>query len=397
MLSSDHPLWDSPHRLFFLLTALWAMLAMGMWLLQLVGIDWLSAISGGPLLWHAHELLFGFASLAVVGFLLTAVPEFSGTPVTNAAWLQRLAWCWAAGRLGWLLSTLWEPLLALAAAADSLLLVLLLKLIIPPLWQDPARRHLSLICAVAALLLVNLMFYLLLPQPLWAYQSLHLLTGLLMILILLALARISMSMVNDALLEIAPQHNAYLARPPHRNLAMLCIGLYSLLAFMHPGSIISGWLALAAAAAVLNILNDWHVGRALLRRWVLLPYLCLWFIALGYGLQGVGILTGNAWQSAGQHLLLAVAMLLIVLYVLLVAGSIHSGWGLDWRRRTMLLVALFMLMMLSRSLALLWPQHYFSLIILTGLGWLLCWALLMRLVWHTLLHKPANSGIGEHC
>ena len=61
MLSSDHPLWDSPHRLFFLLAALWAMLAMGLWLLQLLGIDGLNSIPGGPLLWHAHELLFGFA------------------------------------------------------------------------------------------------------------------------------------------------------------------------------------------------------------------------------------------------------------------------------------------------------------------------------------------------
>ncbi|MCD8521936.1 MAG: NnrS family protein [Saccharospirillaceae bacterium] len=397
MLSSDHPLWDSPHRLFFLLAALWAMLAMGLWLLQLLGIDGLNSIPGGPLLWHAHELLFGFASLAVVGFLLTAVPEFTHTALTGKVWLQRLAWCWAAGRAGWLLSAAWQPSLVLAAIADTLLLGLLLKLIVPPLWQDPARRHLSLVWAVLALLLTNLLFYLLLPHPLLAYQSLHLLTGVLMILILLALARISMSMVNDALLDIAPQREAYLARPPRRNLAMLCIGLYSLLAVVQPGSVISGWLALAAAAAVLNILNDWHIGRALLRRWVLLPYLCLWVIASGYGLQGLGILTGNGWQSAGQHLLLAVAMLLIILYVLLVAGGIHSGWGLDWRKRTMALVALFMLLTLIRSLALFWPEQYFTLVILGGTGWLLCWAILTPLVWRTLVRKPAKQSLANHC
>lgn len=181
-------------------------------------------------------------------------------------------------------------------------------------------------------------------------------------------------------------------------LAILCIALYSAVSFIAPHNLVNGWLALASAAAILAILNDWHIGKVLLRRWVLIPYLVLWAMAAGYALQGIGILTQQPWHSAGQHLLLALAMALTILYALQVAGGNHSGWGLDWRQRPMWILALFVVVVSARSLAIFWPQHYQTLLFVGGLGWIASWALLLPLVWRTLLQKPENALIEEeHC
>jgi uncharacterized protein involved in response to NO len=64
-------------RPFFLLAALFAVLALPLWLLALAG----RADPGGYLdatHWHAHEMVFGYAIAVVAGFLLTAVGNWTG-------------------------------------------------------------------------------------------------------------------------------------------------------------------------------------------------------------------------------------------------------------------------------------------------------------------------------
>ena len=119
--------------------------------------------------------------------------------------------------------------------------------------------------------------------------------------------------------------------------------------FLLPGSPITGWLGLGAAAAVFNLLNDWHVGRALLQRWALIPYLVYVCMALGYALIGLGRLSGNEMTSAGEHLLVVGSLGLAVLIVMAVAGRMHSGWGLDHRRWLPLGALLFVLAALARA------------------------------------------------
>ena len=79
LLSPRAPLWCCPFRPFFLLTAAHGALAMAAWIAFLSGLLPLPDVAGGAVVWHAHEMLFGFAMASIVGFLLTAVPEFTGT------------------------------------------------------------------------------------------------------------------------------------------------------------------------------------------------------------------------------------------------------------------------------------------------------------------------------
>ncbi len=64
-------------RPFFLAAALWAALAIPLWLLTFAGEEVVSTALP-PLIWHVHEMVFGYGSAAVAGFLLTAIPNWTG-------------------------------------------------------------------------------------------------------------------------------------------------------------------------------------------------------------------------------------------------------------------------------------------------------------------------------
>ncbi|MFD2166353.1 NnrS family protein [Thalassotalea euphylliae] len=76
----NHPLWQLAFRSFFLAGGLYSALSVGLWLLSLSGFINLSQEVLPSVIWHAHEMIFGFAALIAVGFILTAVQTWTGTP-----------------------------------------------------------------------------------------------------------------------------------------------------------------------------------------------------------------------------------------------------------------------------------------------------------------------------
>src|SRR6185295_4045929 len=90
-------------RPFFLFAGLWAAVAIPVWLCVYSGAAVLpSALP--PVVWHAHEMVFGFAFASVAGFLLTAIPNWTGRLPLRGWPLALLAWLWLAGRAAVLLS-----------------------------------------------------------------------------------------------------------------------------------------------------------------------------------------------------------------------------------------------------------------------------------------------------
>lgn len=89
--------WAAPYRPMFTGAALWALLCIGWWPLgTFLGLP---APSFSPsVLWHVHELIFGFAGLAVGGYLLTALPNWVGKPPESGAILQALLATWLLAR-----------------------------------------------------------------------------------------------------------------------------------------------------------------------------------------------------------------------------------------------------------------------------------------------------------
>ena len=95
--SKRFALWELGFRPFYLLASVFAALSVPLWALQYYGLLG-RALMPGPL-WHAHEMLFGFALPVIVGFLFTAGRNWSNRPTPTGWRLAALALLWLAARV----------------------------------------------------------------------------------------------------------------------------------------------------------------------------------------------------------------------------------------------------------------------------------------------------------
>lgn len=114
-MAASPPVLRGGFRPFFLAAAIWAVVAITLWIFAVSG-DIALPRGLDPLSWHRHEMVFGFAGAAVAGFLLTAIPNWTGRLPIAGVPLAVLVVLWIAARLSLLFlpaTCLW-----LAAAVD---------------------------------------------------------------------------------------------------------------------------------------------------------------------------------------------------------------------------------------------------------------------------------------
>lgn len=90
-------LWELGFRPFYLLASVFAALSIPLWVLQFSGVLEHAYLAGS--VWHAHEMLFGFALAVIVGFLFTAGRNWSNQPTPTGPALASLAGLWLIGRI----------------------------------------------------------------------------------------------------------------------------------------------------------------------------------------------------------------------------------------------------------------------------------------------------------
>src|SRR4051812_49516570 len=114
MRSTMHPVLTAGFRPFFLVATTWAAVSLAAWLSLLAGgIDLPSRFD--PLNWHIHEMLFGFVMATVGGFLLTAIPNWTGRAPVAGTPLAVLAGLWLLGRVVCMFSAMIPGGLVIAA------------------------------------------------------------------------------------------------------------------------------------------------------------------------------------------------------------------------------------------------------------------------------------------
>lgn len=142
-------------RPFFLGAAAWAFAAMVLWIGLLGGI-WTLPDAYGPIAWHAHEFLFGYISAAVTGFLLTAIPNWTGRLPLQGRPLLLLFLLWLAGRVAMLISA--EIGAVVAAIIDCAYLVALVAVVLREIIVGRNWRNLPVVVLISVLALANILF-----------------------------------------------------------------------------------------------------------------------------------------------------------------------------------------------------------------------------------------------
>jgi uncharacterized protein involved in response to NO len=320
-------------RPMFLLAACQAALAVPVFLILWLGME-ISTIGIGPMVWHAHEMLYGFSAAVLAGFLMTAVPNWTGMTPVRAWRLLALALLWLAGRLAFWFSGL---LPAVAVAAVDLAFLPALALAVGPAIVGAGnRRNYVFFVLLAVLVAGNAAMHaellsLGLPETLdigRRGQFLALDTFTLMIVVIGG--RIVPAFTGNFLRVAASRDErtspVLAARPL---LDRFCIGLLVITvladAALGDRSLVVGALCvLAATANGLRLAgwNGWSVrGEPLL----FVLHVGYFWLVLGLALRGLDIFFGFFSGAAGLHALTIGAIGTMTMAVMSRAALGHTG------------------------------------------------------------------------
>lgn len=309
-------------RPFFFGGALWAALSVLLWIAQYAGTLTLpSAID--PLHWHIHEMLFGYVAAIVAGFLLTAIPNWTGRLPVRGLPLALLAALWLTGRVA-MLTTSWIGL-GLAALIDIAFLVMLCAVAMREIVVGENWRNLRVLVIVGLLILGNVIFHIEIQDKGVSDYGLRLGFAAIILLIALIGGRIIPSFTRNWLVRANPGR---LPQPFGRfDVATLALSAAAFLAWViAPEWIVSGLLLIAAGILHVVRLLRWAGDRTFADRLVLVLHVAYVFVPLGFLLIGASVLwDAREFYTAAFHAWGAGAIGMMTLAVMTRASLGHTG------------------------------------------------------------------------
>jgi uncharacterized protein involved in response to NO len=318
-------------RPFFLGGALWAALAVLLWLPLYAGeIALPSAFA--PLDWHMHEMLYGYVGAVVAGFLLTAVPNWTGQLPINGAPLAGLAALWLAGRVAVFTSA--RTGTTAAAILDIAFLALLASMMLREIVAGKNWRNLRVIGIVGVLIAGNVIFHVEAALTGAVEYGTRIGVAAVIGLIMLVGGRIIPSFTHNWLVKENPGRvPAKFSRFDAASLAVA--GLSLAVWVVAPAAEIAGLLLLLAGVLQAIRLARWAGDRTAAEPLVLVLHVGYAFVPLGFWLTGAAALwPASVPLSAGIHAWMAGAVAMMTLAVMTRATLGHTGNGLTASRGT---------------------------------------------------------------
>ena len=312
-------------RPLFLGAAIWSAFGVILWLPQYFG-EMALPTAFAALDWHIHEMIFGYIAAVIAGFLLTAIPNWTGRLPVNGYSLAGLVALWLAGRIAIAISAVIGA--GLAAVIDISFLAVLTAVSFREIFAGRNWRNLRVLSILSVLVLANIVFHV---ESIWlgaAYYGLRLSIAAVVLLITLIGGRIVPSFTHNWLMRNNPGR---LPRSFGRfDMAALAAGAVALLTWVAaPDRGAAGVLLLIGGLFHAVRLARWAGNRTFGEGLVLVLHIAYGFVPFGFVMLGLAILWPSQWPlSAGLHAWMTGAVGLMTLAVMTRASLGHTGRAL---------------------------------------------------------------------
>ncbi len=334
-------------RPFFLAAGLWAIVGILLWIPQYMGK--LSVPTHmSPLDWHVHEMLYGYVAAAIAGFLLTAIPNWTGRLPVNGWPLAGLAALWLAGRLALLISAQIGGLAA--AIIDTAFLATLAAVAAREIVVGENWRNLRVLVILVVLIFGNVVFHAEVLTTGAAVYGSRIAIAAVILMISLIGGRIVPSFTNNWLSRNNPGR---LPVPFSRfDMVALVVSAIALASWIKtPMHWLSGVLLIIAGCLQTVRLARWAGDRTVADRLVLILHIGYAFVPLGFFMLGLAVFTAEVPATAGIHAWTAGAIGLMTVAVMTRATLGHTGQPLQAGRATQSIYALLLAAVLVRIVA----------------------------------------------
>jgi uncharacterized protein involved in response to NO len=399
MSRMDAPMWALGLRPFYLLAAIFALLAIPAWIASYVGLLQWSGYLHGPA-WHSHEMVFGFAAAVICGFLLTAVRNWTGQPTLSGTGLAALAALWLMARV----TALTGPA-AFAAIIDSAFLPALAIAVFIPIRRSRNVRNYKILLLLAGLSAINILYHMswsgMMPGEI-SQLAIRVALDLITLLMAIVGGRVIPAFTANAVPSAHPRHNRGVEFVALGSLLLILAGDIAGYWFspgfslgFSPGNslVAAGWGMLLALAFVAHGVRLWlwqpqhTVHNPLL--WML-PVAYSW-IPVSLALRAAGEISGVPAAAAVHALTLgAISSLMLAMVARSALG--HTGREL---RAGWIEISAFLLIQLAAFIrvaaTLIPPVYYRDAVILSGTLWSLAFALFLSRYWG-FLTRPRIDG-----
>ncbi|WP_404404765.1 NnrS family protein [Pelagibacterium halotolerans] len=353
-------------RPFFLGAGVWAVLAVALWVATLT-TGWPVGGAYGAVNWHAHEMLFGYTAAALAGFMLTAIPNWTGRLPVSGRPLLGLFLLWLAGRLLLIqpdLVNLEAALIVDGAFLPALAVIAMREIVAGRNW-----KNLKILIGLGILSAANIWFHLAAYWGLDTTPATRLgITGWVLLIALVG-GRIIPSFTRNWL----SRRGARRLPAPFDTWDKFAI-FYMAIALaawnLSPQSWPTAALAISAGAVQGIRLYRWHGWPAWREPIVLILHIAYAFLALGLiciGLAALGVLT----EPSALHVLTIGTLGGMTLAVMTRASLGHTGRPIKASPFTVMAYGYLTLATLVRPAVDLFPGAYYALFAISGLLWIL--------------------------
>ncbi|PCI44980.1 MAG: hypothetical protein COB49_10530 [Alphaproteobacteria bacterium] len=372
-VSKNNVIFSAGFRVFFPLAALSAVLILSYWVLLVTGIADFLPSRFSPVSWHQHEMIFGTVVAVIIGFLYTAVPNWTGRPTPTGMSLAGLGLIWILGRLSMFFSAMlpiWLPVIV-----DGIFLPLAILGIVSALVGSKNKRNYFLPVVLLFFAALNIASHLAVIGGIDFEERLLFLAATLFIIFL-------MNVIGGRIIPsfTRAKYPAIEISTPVIFLPLSVLSIFSLaIAFLWGAAdmVIGGIAAFAGVVTLCRSLSwkGWKVAHDPL---LFILHVGYFWIPVGFFLLAYGSFTDVAAFSHAMHAFTVGAVGSLTLGVMSRATLGHSGLPLDNEKILTVMFVFVNLAAISRAiLPLVTDASYMGILHGAGSLWILAYGLFL--------------------